>query len=96
MKKKCLINHEGCNLGIQRNKNNELEIYDQWGEIVSKPTLQEFVLWLQGRVNILDSQEKSWNYTELFRKDFTSDSATDLAEIIQFLIDSNHKQVSAK
>lgn len=89
MKKECLINNEGCNLGIQRNKNNELEIFDQWGEIVWRPTLGEFVQWLQGRVNILDSQDNSWSYTEWVKR---TESATDLTTIIKFLIDSNREK----
>lgn len=92
MKKECLINNEGCNLGIQRNKNNELEIFDQWGEIVWRPTLGEFVQWLQGRSNILDSQDNSWSYTEWVKADFSPGSATDLTTIIKFLIDSNRNE----
>jgi len=61
MKKLGLINYEGdCLKAII--ENNEILIWDQYGEIVQKFDVPQFYGFIDGLINVIDSKGKSWNY----------------------------------
>jgi hypothetical protein len=56
-----LINYEGdCLKAIA--DNGKINIKDQYGVIVNVFSVEELYAFIDGLINIVDSQGKSWNY----------------------------------
>jgi hypothetical protein len=61
MNKLGLINYEGdCLKAIA--DNGKINIKDQYGVIVNVFSVEELYAFIDGLINIVDSQGKSWNY----------------------------------
>lgn len=85
MKKLGLINYEGdCLKAIK--EGNMVKIIDQYGETVNVLTKQEVLLFVDGSLEIIDSKNKTWNYTKE-----SKEAKPTVEEIVDFL--ELHKKI---
>jgi hypothetical protein len=63
MKKLGLINYEGDCLKAVK-EDDMIKIIDQYGKTTNTLTEQQFLLFINGSLEIVDSKGKVWNYTK--------------------------------
>jgi hypothetical protein len=75
-----LLNYEGDVLKLFKTDNAELVIYDQWNCIAEVLDFEGFANFLDGRIDIVDSEGKSWNWLREH-----PDARTRLYKIFEYL-----------
>jgi hypothetical protein len=78
-----LIVIEGENLKIRKTKNiGQFEIIDQWDKLCCTITLNDFLDWVDGRFEVMDSSNQKWVWNEY------KSSQNKLKDIVNFILES--------
>ena len=57
-----LLNYEGDAIWAKKADDDEFVIYDQWDSILEIVTKNEFFNFLDGNLEVIDSEGKKWNF----------------------------------
>lgn len=80
-----LLNFEGVALKVKKADEDEYVIYDQWDGICEILTLDGFLDFLDGKLEVVDEQGKRWNWAREHR-----DAKPTLKELFTFISNQNY------